>query len=102
MMFKASLFLGLASFLAVLGSQIDAASGAPIEDVLKSLKGLSAKERLARVESEARKEGSVRLGVVDATSVGRACPAGIPEALPDDSSRVHAPERQGTCGKNCA
>jgi hypothetical protein len=60
MMFKASLFLGLASFLAVLGSQIDAASGAPIEDVLKSLKGLSAKERLARVESEARKEGSVR------------------------------------------
>ena len=59
-MFKASLFVGLASFLAVLGSQIDAASGAPIEDVLKSLKGLSAKERLARVESEARKEGSVR------------------------------------------
>ena len=31
-----------------------------IEDVLTSVKGLSAKERLTRVESEARKEGSVR------------------------------------------
>ena len=50
----------LASFLAVLGAQTEVTLGAPIEDVLKSLKGLSAKERLARVESEARKEGSVR------------------------------------------
>jgi iron(III) transport system substrate-binding protein len=60
MMFKPAFFWGLASFLAVLGSQVDITFGAPIEDALKSLKGLSAQERLARVESEARKEGSVR------------------------------------------
>src|SRR6266566_8276389 len=60
MMFKPSFFWGLVSFVAVLGSQVDITFGAPIEDALKSLKGLSVKERLARVETEARKEGSVR------------------------------------------
>src|ERR1700754_1431872 len=60
MMLNAAFFWRLASFLAVLGAQTEITLGAPIEDVLKSLKGLSAKERLARVESEARKEGSVR------------------------------------------
>jgi DNA-binding transcriptional LysR family regulator len=59
-MMKTAFFWGLASFLAVLGSQVNIMFGAPIEDALKSLKGLSAQERLARVESEARKEGSVR------------------------------------------
>jgi iron(III) transport system substrate-binding protein len=56
---KTSSFWGLA-LLVLLGSRIDVTFGAPIEDALKSLKGLSAKERLARVENEARKEGSVR------------------------------------------
>jgi DNA-binding transcriptional LysR family regulator len=60
MMSKISFFCRLALFLAVLGSQVGVGLGAPIEDALKSLKDLSAKERLARVESEARKEGSVR------------------------------------------
>ena len=46
--------------LSFFGSAIDPAYGAPIDEVLKSLKGLSGKERLARVENEARKEGSVR------------------------------------------
>jgi len=36
------------------------AYGAPIDEALKALRGLSAKERLTRIESEARKEGSVR------------------------------------------
>jgi iron(III) transport system substrate-binding protein len=39
---------------------IDLAYGAPIDEALNSLKGLSGKERLTRVENEARKEGSVR------------------------------------------
>lgn len=60
MMSKISFFCRLALFLAVFGSQVGVGLGAPIEDALKSLKDLSAKERLARVESEARKEGSVR------------------------------------------
>ena len=51
----ARLFLGLI----ILGSQLDLSFAASLEDVLTSLKGLSAKERLARVESEARKEGRV-------------------------------------------
>ena len=54
------MFLGVASFRLPLGSLFDVTFGAPIEDALKSLGGLGAKERLARVESEARKEGSVR------------------------------------------
>jgi hypothetical protein len=41
------------------GLQCDFSIAASIEDILTSLKGLSAKERLARVESEARKEGKV-------------------------------------------
>ena len=39
---------------------VDLAYGAPIEEALKALRGLPAKERLTRVETEARKEGSVR------------------------------------------
>jgi len=42
-----------------LGSAIDLAHGAPIDEALKTLNGLSAKERLTRVENEARKEGKV-------------------------------------------
>jgi iron(III) transport system substrate-binding protein len=58
--FKRSLFLGAALLLILLGAQFEVTFGAPIEDALKSLKGLTVKERLARLESEARKEGSVR------------------------------------------
>jgi iron(III) transport system substrate-binding protein len=46
--------------LSLFGLFTDRAYGAPIDEALKALKGLSAKERLARVENEARKEGSVR------------------------------------------
>jgi hypothetical protein len=55
-----SLFARLLSTLIILGLQFDFSFAASIEDVLTSLKGLSANERLARVESEARKEGSVQ------------------------------------------
>ena len=54
------LFSGLLSALIILGLPCDFSIAASIEDVLTSLKGLSAKERLTRVESEARKEGGVR------------------------------------------
>jgi hypothetical protein len=54
------LFSGLLSALIILGLPCDFSIAASIEDVLTSLKGLSAKERLTRVENEARKEGSVR------------------------------------------
>jgi hypothetical protein len=54
-----SLVCGLFSGLIILGLQFDFSFAASIEDVLTSLKGLSAKERLARVESEALKEGRV-------------------------------------------
>jgi hypothetical protein len=50
----------IAISLSLFGAAIDIAFGAPIDEALKNLKGLSAKERLARVENEARKEGSVR------------------------------------------
>jgi hypothetical protein len=53
-------FLMLALVLSLFGSLIDLAFGAPIEEALKTLRGLSPKERLTRVENEARKEGSVR------------------------------------------
>ena len=59
MLIKTSSFWGLGVFLALLLSQSEATFGAPIEDAIKSLKGLSGKERVARVESEARKEGNV-------------------------------------------
>ena len=49
----------LLSALIALGLPVDLSFAASIEEVLTSLKGLSVKERLARVESEARKEGSV-------------------------------------------
>jgi iron(III) transport system substrate-binding protein len=54
-----SLVSGLLLALIILGLQFDLSFAASIEDVLTSLKGLSPKERLARVESEARKEGRV-------------------------------------------
>jgi iron(III) transport system substrate-binding protein len=53
-------FLSLIISLSVIGSNTDWAHGAPIDEAVKTLRGLSAKERLVRVESEARKEGSVR------------------------------------------
>jgi len=46
--------------LSFFGSLIDLTYGASIDEALKTLSGLSAKERLMRVKTEARKEGSVR------------------------------------------
>jgi iron(III) transport system substrate-binding protein len=60
MFIGATSFLGIALSLFLFGSVIDAAYGAPIDGALKTLRGLPAKERLTRVENEARKEGSVR------------------------------------------
>jgi iron(III) transport system substrate-binding protein len=50
----------IAVSLSFLESVVELSYGAPIEEALKTLRGLSAKERLTRVEAEARKEGSVR------------------------------------------
>jgi iron(III) transport system substrate-binding protein len=58
-MIRTSLIPALVSGFIIFGLQFDLLFAASIEDVLTSLKGLSAKERLARVESEARKEGRV-------------------------------------------
>src|SRR5262245_21893294 len=52
-------FFGLLSGLIILVCNCELSLAGSIEDVLTSLKGLSAKERLTRVESEARKEGKV-------------------------------------------
>ena len=46
--------------LSFFGSLIDLTYGASIDEALKTLRGLSAKERLMRVETEARKEANVR------------------------------------------
>ena len=43
MSIKTSLIYGLVSSLAILGSQVDVTFAAPIEEVLKSLQGLSAR-----------------------------------------------------------
>jgi hypothetical protein len=59
MSYRKHLVAGFFSALVIFGAQFDFCFAAPIEDVLTSLKGLSPKERLARVESEARKEGTV-------------------------------------------
>jgi iron(III) transport system substrate-binding protein len=60
-MFTRSLsILIIAVSLSFLESVVELSYGAPIEEALKTLRGLSAKERLTRVEAEARKEGSVR------------------------------------------
>jgi iron(III) transport system substrate-binding protein len=59
MSYRKHLVAGFLSALVIFGVQFDFCVAAPIEDVLMSLKGLSPKERLARVESEARKEGTV-------------------------------------------
>ena len=53
-------FLIFALSGSIFGAVIDPAYSAPIDEALKTLKGLSAKERLTRVENEALKEGSVR------------------------------------------
>lgn len=60
---KTSMLIRTLSILIIavsFGSPIGPAHGAAIDETLKTLKGLSAKERLTRVENEARKEGSVR------------------------------------------
>src|SRR4029077_7348592 len=54
-----SFFPRALSGLLILGLLFDVSFAASIEDVLTSLRGLSPKERFARVESEARKEGRV-------------------------------------------
>ncbi len=54
-----SFFSALLSALIMFAFPFDLSFAASIEDVITSLKGLSAKERLARVETEARKEGRV-------------------------------------------
>jgi hypothetical protein len=54
------LFCALACFIATVGLPVRVGFGATLEEALKSLKGLPAKERQARVETEARKEGIVR------------------------------------------
>jgi hypothetical protein len=54
------LFCALACFIATAGFSVHVALGATLEEALKSLKGLAAKERQARLESEARKESIVR------------------------------------------
>src|SRR5262245_55482221 len=46
--------------LSFFGAMIDLAYSAPIDEALKTLKGLTGNERLTRIENEARKEGSVR------------------------------------------
>src|SRR4030095_5501367 len=46
--------------LSFFGAMIDLAYSAPIDEALKTLKGLSAKKSLTRAENEALKEGSVR------------------------------------------
>jgi iron(III) transport system substrate-binding protein len=58
-MIPTSFISAILSGLIILGFQFDVSFGASIEDVLTSSKGLSPKERLARVETEARKEGRV-------------------------------------------
>jgi len=55
MLIKTSSFWGPGVSLALLLYQSDLTFGEPIEDAIKSLKGISGKERVARVESEARK-----------------------------------------------
>lgn len=60
MFIKTLSFFVIGLTLCHFGSSIELSYGAPIEEALKTLKGLSAKERLTRVENEARKEGSVR------------------------------------------
>jgi hypothetical protein len=50
MLIKTSSFWGPGVFLALLLFQSDLTFGAPIEDAIKSLKGLSGKERLAHGE----------------------------------------------------
>ena len=55
-----TLWAGLLSGLIVLAVDCNFSFAASIEEVVTSLKGLSPKERLARVANEARREGSVR------------------------------------------
>ena len=50
----------VASLLFLFRPAVDLTIGASVDDALKTLRGLSPAERLARVEAEARKEGRVR------------------------------------------
>src|SRR5262249_16483806 len=59
MLTRTSSFLLIASFSVVFLS-IEDVRGASVDDALKTLRGLSPAERLARVEAEARKEGRGR------------------------------------------
>jgi iron(III) transport system substrate-binding protein len=58
--YRTLVFGGLACLIAVIGPRPEVVFAATFDDALRSLKGLPAKERLARVEGEARKEGLVR------------------------------------------
>ena len=60
MFIRTSSFFVFALSLFLIGAVIDPTYSAPIDEALKTLKGLSSKERLMRVETEARREGSVR------------------------------------------
>jgi iron(III) transport system substrate-binding protein len=60
MIFKTFFLWSVASFTLAMASPPEIVLGASLDEVVKSLKGLSAKDRLARLETEARKEGSVR------------------------------------------
>ena len=93
-------FLGLFSALIILGFQCAPSLAASIEDVLTSLKGLSAKERLARVESEARKEGRVHWASSTPQAWAEPALANISKALSDDSGRVPKPKRQSARRKS--
>ena len=60
MVFKTFFLWSVASVTLAMASPAEIVLGASIDEVVRSLKGLSARDRLARLETEARKEGSVR------------------------------------------
>jgi iron(III) transport system substrate-binding protein len=60
MVLKTFFLWSVASFTLAMASPAEIVLGASIDEVVKSLKVLSARDRLARVETEARKEGSAR------------------------------------------
>ncbi len=76
-------------FIATAGP-VHVAFGATLEEALKSLKGLAAKERQARVEREARKEGIVRWA------------SSTPQAWPSPPSRRSANATRESKSSTCA
>jgi len=60
MVLKTFFLWSVASFTLAMASPAEIVLGASIDEVVKSLKVLSARDRLARVETESRKEGIVR------------------------------------------